>query len=120
MGVKSGFALIDAGYLSEENILDLYKEKINFLSRLPSSRTLYKELIATEAKSIENKEYAIKYGTRGLFVKRIKIQFYGQEAYAFLVLDPIKKGKETQAMMLNYLVPERKLPHNKASSMFAA
>ena len=103
MGVKSGFALIDAGYLSEENILVLYKEKINFLSRLPSSRTLYKELIATEAKNMESKEYAIKYGTRGLFVKRIKIQLYGQEAYAFLVLDPIKKGKETQAMVLNYL-----------------
>jgi len=103
MGVKSGFALIDAGYLSEENILNLYKEKINFLSRLPSSRTLYKELMAAEANDMENKKHAIKYGTRGLFVKRIKIQLYGQEAYAFLVLDPIKKGKETQAMVLNYL-----------------
>ncbi len=103
MGVKSSFALIDAGYLSEENITSLYQEKINFLTRLPSSRTIYKELIATEANDIENKKYAIKYGVRGLFVKRIKVQLYEQEAYAFLVMDPIKKGKESQAMVLDYL-----------------
>jgi transposase len=103
MGVKSSFALIDAGYLSEENITSLYQEKINFLTRLPSSRTIYKELIATEASDIENKKYAIKYGARGLFVKRIKIQLYEQEAHAFLVMDPIKKGKESQALVLDYL-----------------
>jgi transposase len=94
---------IDAGYLSEENVINLYKEKINFLSRLPSSRTLYKELIETEAYDIEDKKHAVKYGTRGLFVKCIKINLYEQEAYAFLVLDPIKKGKETQETVLSYL-----------------
>jgi transposase len=103
MGIKSSFVLIDAGYLSEENVINLYKEKINFLSRLPSSRTLYKELIETEAYDIEDKKHAVKYGTRGLFVKCIKINLYEQEAYAFLVLDPIKKGKETQETVLSYL-----------------
>lgn len=107
MGVKSSFALIDAGYFSEDNICDLYDKKIHFLSRLPRSRSLYKELLATEAKDIEDKSYATKCGARGLFVKRIKVKLYGQEAYAFLVLDPIRKGKETQAMMLSYLDDEK-------------
>lgn len=106
MGVRSSFALIDAGYFSEDNICDLYDKKIHFLSRLPRSRSLYKELLATEAKDIEDKRYATKYGTRGLFVKCIKVKPYEQDAYAFLVLDPIRKGKETQAMVLSYLDDE--------------
>jgi transposase len=38
MGVKNNFVLIDAGYFSQENINDLYNSKIDFLSRMPSSR----------------------------------------------------------------------------------
>lgn len=73
MGIRSSFALIDAGYFSEENVLNLYEEKISFLSRLPSSRTLYKELLATETRDMESKTYATKCGNRGLFVKRINV-----------------------------------------------
>ena len=103
LGVKSNFVLIDAGYFSEENILNLYDESINFLSRLPSSRVLYKKLLATEVQNIESKAYATKCGKRGLFVKRVSIKLYGKAAYAFLVLDPIRKGKETQAMVFDCL-----------------
>lgn len=109
MGVKSSFALIDAGYFSEDNICDLYDKKINFLSRLPRSRSLYKDLLATETKDIEDKRYATKCGTRGLFVKRVKVKLYEQDAYAFLVLDPIRKGKETQTMVLSYLDDENQM-----------
>lgn len=46
--VKSSFALIDAGFFSEDNITRLFAERIDFLTRLPSNRTLYSELVELE------------------------------------------------------------------------
>jgi transposase len=73
--IKTDFSLIDAGYYSEKNIKYLYDNKINFLTRLPSNRTLYKELINKyETKEIEKAENRVIYGKRVLFIKKVKIE----------------------------------------------
>lgn len=105
LGVKSNFVLIDAGYFSESNIRDLYEKKIDFLTRMPSTRVIYKELLK-ESHDLENIKYATKCGTRGIFVKRVKIDIYEQTAYAYIVLDSTRRAKEIQQKVLEYIDAE--------------
>ena len=92
-GINTSSALIDAGYFSQTNLEMLFKAKINFLIRMPSNRVVYGKIIS-ENIDIENPKYAVKYNKRGLFVKEIEIEIYGYTAYAYLVLDPERRGKE--------------------------
>jgi len=94
MGIKNIFIYFDAGYFSEDNIKDLQKNQIDFLTRLPSIRCLYKDLINSESKNIEMYENLIRYGKRGLFIKKKQINLFGKKAFAYLVLDPKRKGRE--------------------------
>jgi len=43
--IKSSFALVDAGFYSEDNIKELNSGVIDFLTRLPARTKLYKDLI---------------------------------------------------------------------------
>src|SRR3989304_2920067 len=63
-------------------------------------RTIYKELIISEAKDIERYEIAVQYGKRVLFIKQKKINLFGKEAFAYIVLDPERKGRETKNFLL--------------------
>ncbi len=99
-GINENYVYLDAGFFSEDNILELYEQKINFLTRLPSLRTIYKELILSEVKDIERYEYAVQYGERALFIKQKKITLFGKEAFAYVILDPERKGRETKNFLL--------------------
>ena len=54
LGINNTFTLIDAGYFSQSNVTFLYENRINFLTRLPTSRKLYKELTKNFGRDIEN------------------------------------------------------------------
>ncbi len=99
-GIKENYVYMDAGFFSEDNILELYEQKINFLTRLPSLRTIYKELITSEVKNIERYENAVQYGKRALFIKQKRINLFGKDAFAYIVLDPERKGRETKNFLL--------------------
>jgi transposase len=88
LGIPRSFVLIDAGLFSEENIRELYEKRIDFLTRLPSSRKIYKRLIKEGARTLESFENAVRYGKRALFITHKAIDLYGKEAYAYIILDP--------------------------------
>lgn len=102
-GVNESFVYLDAGFFSEENIQELYEKRIQFLTRLPSLRIIYKKLIAEELHDIESVSYAVRYGKRGLFVKQKEIDLFNHKAYAHVVLDPERKGRETKKFLLNVI-----------------
>ena len=94
MGVKTSFALIDAGYYSQSNIQGLYANHIRFLTRLPSGRTLYKTLIATH-QDVESAKNIVTYGKRALYVKCVPVDLFGNNAFAYIVCDIKRKSIET-------------------------
>ena len=106
--IKECFIYHDAGFFSEENIKEYYEHNINFLTRLPGTRTLYKELIQQEAKLLENIANGTKYGRRGLFVKEKIIDLFGKKAYAYIVLDPKRKGREIERFLIENLDDKEK------------
>ena len=112
-GIKENYVYMDAGFFSEDNILELYEQKINFLTRLPSLRTIYKELITSEVKNIERYENAVQYGKRALFIKQKKINLFGKDAFAYIVLDPERKGRE----MKNFLLQNIKNTENSVKEL---
>ena len=99
LGVKHAFALVDSGYCSEENILLLRKAKIDFLTRLPAGRSLYKNLILNHTENLETVDQTYQYGKRALFIKRVKIDLYGADGYAYIVLNPHKKAKDLEVLI---------------------
>ena len=106
--IKECFIYHDAGFFSEDNIKEYYINNINFLTRLPATRTLYKELINQEAKLLESIANGTKYGKRGLFVKERTIDLFGKEAYAYIVLDPKRKGREIERFLLENIDDKEK------------
>lgn len=98
--VKENFVCLDAGFFSEDNILDFYDKHINFLIRLPSSRIIYKQLIEEEVPRLETIKNIVRYGKRGLFIKQKEIELFGKKAYVHIVLDPQRKGRETSKLIL--------------------
>ena len=61
---------------------------------MPSNRTIYKTLIHEEWAGIEHSGNAVKYGKRGLFILKRQIDLYGYPAHAYIVCDPVRRGKE--------------------------
>ncbi len=94
MGVSSSFVLLDAGYCSEANIVDLYDNKIDFLTRLPADRKLYKQLLKDNIGRIETASNAVRYNNRTLFILKTEADLYGQKGYGYIVLDLTRKSKE--------------------------
>jgi transposase len=43
----------------------------------------------------------VKYGDRILFVKQKKVDLFGKEGYAHIVLDPERKGRETKKLLID-------------------
>jgi len=105
-GVKGGFLLLDAGFFSEENIKKLYEEKMAFITRLPSSRRLYKEIIKKEVADLERLKNGVRYGKRALFVKQKEVKLFGREIYAYIILDPERKGREVKKELLKVMEEE--------------
>jgi len=103
-GVENLFIYSDAGFFSEDNIIDMYKNNINFLTRLPATRTIYKELIQQEVKNLESFTNGVRYGKkRSMFIKQKEIELFGRKAFAHIVLDPKRKGREMDRFILENL-----------------
>lgn len=114
IGIKISSVLLDAGYFSETNVHELYQQGINFLTRMPKSRTIYKDLIAHHSSNLESLKYATKYGERAIFVKCKTINLFGHTAYAYMVLDPVRKGKELQKLIMEHLADSQIEPIDMA------
>lgn len=97
-GISASSALVDAGYFSENNLKMLFAAEISFLIRMPSNRVIYRDIIGGNT-DIESPEYAVKYDTRGLFAKENAAEIYGRKAFACLVLDPQRRGREISKLI---------------------
>ena len=98
-GINVRQAIVDAGYYSDKNIKAMQKEDISFVMRVPPNRKLYKDLIAEHGVSLENASNLVKYRERFLYIKRVAIDFFGTEGYAYIAVDIDRKHDETKSYM---------------------
>lgn len=88
-GINTDLIIVDAGYLTKDNIESLYFAKIDFLSRLPEHLDVYKQVVHDNLSSLQREENLVQYGGRYVYIKRavIKVGRNGHTAYAYLGYD---------------------------------
>lgn len=99
-GINTDFAIVDAGYYSENNVKALYDAKVNFLTRLPSNRKLFKYLITQYSEDLEKSENVVIYGERVLFVRRVPVDLFGKPGFAYVVFDPKRYADESRKYLI--------------------
>jgi hypothetical protein len=88
LGINTKFAILDAGYLTDENTKEMFEAGISFVTRMRENRKLYKEIVAEHLPSLKSEENFISYNTRYAYIKRIECELIpGYRAYAYLGLD---------------------------------
>lgn len=97
--VKTDFAIVDAGYFTDENIDQLYHAGIDFLTRLPArNRSYCQEIIDSCLPNLRKEENLVKYEGRYVYLKQkeIKIGVHkNHTAYAYLGYDIARASDET-------------------------
>jgi hypothetical protein len=98
-GVNTKLAILDAGYYDGENIAELYKNKVSFVTRLKENLKLYKRLVAEHLTSIERRENFVDYNGRYAFIKCVECELVeGEKAYAYISLDIERKNSELKKL----------------------
>ena len=98
LGLKTDSAILDAGYFCESNIRYLCEQDINFVTRMPKSRKIYKQLIDSVG-DIARHANAVLYGKRAVFIKSIDTNLYDNRMFAHVILDPSKRAADIQNIL---------------------
>jgi len=88
------YAIIDAGYFCENNVKKLYQNNIHFVTRLAPNRVIYKQIAESELPGILSSQYAIRYGNRLIYLKKRKIDVYGNTGYAYIGVDMDSRNQQ--------------------------
>ncbi|MDR0675916.1 MAG: transposase [Elusimicrobiota bacterium] len=85
--LKIELVIIDAGYFSGNNLEQLTKNNIPYLTRMPKHRTEYKELMAEHGSDLFCGQNYITYHDRVLFCKKVPTKLFGSSNYAYIIMD---------------------------------
>jgi hypothetical protein len=93
-GVAIDCVIADAGYFSEDNVRELYRNNIHFVTRLAPNRVIYKEIAESELPDILSSQYAVRYGNRLVYVKKKAVDIYGYSGYAYIGIDMDSRNQQ--------------------------
>jgi transposase len=98
-GINTKFAILDAGYYSDENIRDLFEGHISFVTRLKENRVLYKNLVSKHLPDIEDKKNLVDYNGRYIYIKCVECDLVDDyKGYAYICLDIERKSSEAHKL----------------------
>ncbi len=86
-GISVNHAILDAGYFSEKNVLELFGSGIPFMTRLAPNKPLFKEAASGNMDDLMSQKYARRYGERLVFIKKIPVDVEGYKAFVYLCID---------------------------------
>lgn len=109
MGVNTKFAILDAGYVTEEGMASLYEEKISFLTRCPTNRRIYKQLIEKELPDLDQTgslaldEEGRLFNGREVYVKCVEVDYNGMKLYAYIGRDKALQEEERKKFVRRHV-----------------
>lgn len=92
--VSVDYAIMDAGYFSEENVKSLYRAKVQFITRLAPNRKLFKKVTEEHLPGLMASQYAVKYGERLLYLKKVQVDLYGNHGYVYIGIDTDSRNRQ--------------------------
>jgi hypothetical protein len=90
------YAIVDAGYCSENNIKELYQNKVKFITRLAPNRTLFKDVVKEHLPNLMSSANAIRYGSRLLYMKTTSVELHGYPGFAYLGIDVDNRNQQVK------------------------
>jgi hypothetical protein len=109
--VFMNYAIVDAGYCSEDNIRELYKAKIPFLTRLPTNRKIFTDAIAEHGEDVLRDNCRHVYQKRMVGIKRINTSLYDNCGYVYLCVDYNNRNEQLTKFTINAI--KDKIPRDK-------
>jgi len=100
-------AILDAGYFSEKNALELFESSIPFMTRLAPNKPLYKEAAAGNMNDLMSQKYAYRYGERLVFIKKVPVDVNGYKAFIYLCIDEDMYLMQHKKTILNAIDDKR-------------
>jgi hypothetical protein len=88
------YAILDAGYFSEENAKDLFRGHVKFVTRLAPNRKLFKEVAKARLAGLMSSENAVRYGNRLLYICKENVDIYGNNGYAYIGIDVDNRNQQ--------------------------
>ena len=86
--VKTDMAVLDAGYVSEGNIANLFTAGIEFVARLPEkNQSIYNGVLSKGLDSLKCPENLVEFNGRYVYAKQIECKVGDHTAYAYLCFD---------------------------------
>ena len=102
-GVSVNHAILDAGYFSEKNAIELFESGIPFMTRLAPNKTVFKDAAAGNLDDLMSQKYAYRYGERLVFIKKVQVDVCGYEGYVYLCIDEDMYLMQHKKTILNAL-----------------
>ena len=102
--VNTDFTLLDAGYVSDKNIDELYEANIDFVARLPEKlKNLHKSIVESGISDLKTSNNLIEFMGRFVYVKEVECRVGTKQntAYAFLCYDVAAASDENYKTIAN-------------------
>jgi len=101
-GINASYAVMDAGYCVEQNIRELIRTKVEFLTRLEPNRTLFKSIKKEYAGNIKCKENFTIFNGRRMYIKKIPCEIFPDcQGFAYAVLNEEVENFENSRVAAN-------------------
>jgi hypothetical protein len=113
-GVTVENAVIDAGYCSDKNIKSMYDHKVDFLTRVPVNRNLYKNALTQYKDEVLSNQCRYIYQKRAIGIKRIYTTLFGHRGYIYLCVDYNSRNDKITKFTEDAI--DDKIPRNKWDS----
>lgn len=103
-------AILDAGYFTNDNVEEMYFAGVDFITRLSSKYTVYKEIVAKHLNTLKSEENMVEYNGRYVYLKMVecKIGHKDHTAYAYLGYDIDRASDESHKLLKK--AKEKKTP----------
>jgi len=114
--VDIGYAILDAGYFSEENVRELFRNCVSFITRLAPNRRLFKDVASTCLPGLMDSENAVRYGNRLLYIRKEAADIYGNLGFAYIGIDMDNRNQQLKRAAFSAL-DDRLLPKDMDEKM---
>ena len=106
-GVSVNHVILDAGYFSEKNAAELFESGIPFMTRLAPNKTIFRDAASGNLDDLMSQKYAYRYGDRLVFIKKVKVNVCGRDAFVYLCIDEDMYLMQHKKTILNALDDKR-------------
>jgi hypothetical protein len=92
--VDIDYAILDAGYFSEVNVRELFRNHVGFVTRLAPNRRLFKDVAYASLPSLMDSENAVRYGNRLVYIRKGTVDIYGNTGFAYVGIDMDSRSQQ--------------------------